>query len=263
MRLVTNTNKWSRFRAMRLCSRQPGWPIGAAANRRFSRRRKSAARRFSASSSSLSRCLPIATARNSNHLNGALHPMSPDSMAYRASRNKCARQTCHSWPWPRWQVRLFPLRRRTRGIIRSFGRLLVFRQPPLKCGDTRQGRFQLANQRQQLADQRIFRRVTQPAEVDIGGHTTFGSSRPCARQPQSPSTRAAGSNAPFWSLGDTGVSNDKSFLFLFFKKEHSSSCCSAGAAVEPCPLPVLSLQSVFGVGAPHPPCRPRFHLTAT
>src|SRR5271157_4461632 len=41
-------------------------------------------------------------ARSSNHRNGALNAVSPHSMAYFASRSRCARQTCQRTPWPRW-----------------------------------------------------------------------------------------------------------------------------------------------------------------
>jgi hypothetical protein len=75
-------------------------------------------------------------------------------------------------------LRLLPLRRRQRSIVRRLGRTLEPGQSRLQFGDARQRCLQLPGQRQQRQDEFILLRDGQPAEVDLERHTELESSRP-------------------------------------------------------------------------------------
>jgi hypothetical protein len=105
-RSVTNTNRCSRSRAMRRRSFSAVSPRRGSASTRSSLRSRSARYCRSVLSCSASRRRPMAMARSSRRLNAAEKASSPQSMAYCASRSRCARQTCHRSACPRWLARL-------------------------------------------------------------------------------------------------------------------------------------------------------------
>jgi hypothetical protein len=75
-------------------------------------------------------------------------------------------------------IGLLALRRRQRGILRRLRRRLQRRQPRCQFGNPRLCRCQLANQRQQRADQRTLLGDRQRAEVELGRHPDRASNRP-------------------------------------------------------------------------------------